>query len=164
MIVNGKINDLVLKVENLKKNIGENKDVTSSLNEIVNILSQVVGEMSLIKNEVAEVSLNHDELTQRLNDIEEFLDESECCEDDGVIARLECPYCNTEVVIGEEFLTDEEPKVICQNCKNEIEVITSPCGCGCEDEEDGDCECGCDCGDSEEEDCHGGCCCGDSKN
>lgn len=152
-----KLKVLAEQIETLMKNVTEGANdptLASSLKEVVHVLSNVVQEMQTLKQDVHENKNSLEVLSERVNDIEEYIDENDNLIDDEILGKVECPNCSHEIEIGKEFLTAEEPKIVCPSCKQEIEVLTSGgCGegCGCHDKG------GCDCHDAEEEDFGGGC-------
>jgi predicted nuclease with TOPRIM domain len=160
------INQISKKLTELKKTIDntkfdDKKEISSVLNEVIECLSKLTDEISIINNNVDNAKTDIQDLEERFTELEEYLEDEDFMDDD-VIASMECPHCKAEVIVGKEFVVDEDPKIVCKSCNKEIEILTScVCGdCDCDDNCEDDCGCGCDCDceENEEDDCCSGKC------
>lgn len=151
------VSQLATKIEKLQKSLDSlktesNKELVSVLNTMIALMSEFVVELDNQKEHALDIESGCGVLEERIEEIECYLDESDLYgENSGNI--INCPFCDAEVEIDEEFLTDEDPKLICKNCNKEIEVLSHSCSCGCEDGCEDDCECDCENGCDFDEDC-----------
>lgn len=132
---------------NLEK---ENEAVARVFRSILDVLDEI----AVSVDDLADA---HDELNERVSDVEIDFDNleelvTETCdfddeiddefsslddEDDTDYFEIHCPHCQEDVMIDFDMI-DEENSIVCPNCKSEIELVFD---CG-----DDECDC---CGDDD---------------
>lgn len=148
------MDELIKKVSYLK-GFADGLDINEKTDE-GKLLKKVVEALEEISDAVCDLALEHDELCEQVDAIDEDLgdledeiygdDDDDCCcgcdDDDEDIEcfEIECPNCKETICIDESFFDDEDKPIICPNCHKEIELDFS---CDCDSCDDG-CDCGCD--------------------
>lgn len=144
---NNEVSMISKKIDKVSKSIKKLKvesDVAEVLNEMLDLVVQIEKEMSMMKAHSIEIENDICDIEERVDDIENFLEAAGEIEP----AYIECPYCQSDIELDEEFYEAEEFKLVCKSCNKEVEVITQYCdgiadGCDCEGEN-------CDCCSEEE--------------
>ncbi len=139
--------ELLKKVSYLK-GFADGLDISEKTDE-GKLLKKIVETIEEIADSVCDLAVEHDDLCDQveaidedLGELEEIIYDDEDCDcdcdcDDCDCFEIECPNCNDIICIDEDFFDDDEDKpLICPNCGKEIELDFS---CECDD-----CDCGCD--------------------
>ena len=137
---------LISRVSYLK-GLAEGLNIDKSSNEgrlllsIIDVLSDIALEVDDLLDAHDELEEKVDEIDSDLADIEEIAygddeedDEADELDDDMDFFEIECPNCHEDFMVDFDAL-DEEKGIICPNCNQEIEFEFE---CDCDDE---DCDC-----------------------
>ncbi len=150
------------------KGFAEGLDISPKSDE-GRLLAKMVDFIEEMAEEIDSINAYSDELTERIDIIDEDLGDiedefySDVCtlgkrsfdeddelelgdiddmDDDMDYFEIECPNCKDDVLIDYDMIEDGK-EIICPNCKQEIE-LEFDCDCDCDDD---DCDCGCGCDD-----------------
>lgn len=101
---------------------------------IVEAISDMADEISEISDLHEETQMQLDEVDEDLDALEEYVYDDEEYDDDEEFA-VECPSCHDMIYLDPELIEDED-KITCPNCGEEIE-LEFECDCenceGCEE-------------------------------
>lgn len=110
--------------------------------KIIKALVDTIDEMALsiadLEDEVAMLTEQVDAVDEDLGDLEEYVYDDECDDDDecdgcdGDYYEVECPACGEKICLEESML--DEDSIECPNCGETLEFdFDDECDCGCED-------------------------------
>ena len=102
---------------------------------IVEAITDMADEISEISDLHEETQMQLDEVDEDLDALEEYVYDEEEYDDDEVEFAVECPSCHDMIYLDPELIEDED-KITCPNCGEEIE-LEFECDCenceGCEE-------------------------------
>ena len=105
------------------------------LHAIVEAISDMADEISEISDLHEETQMQLDEVDEDLDALEEYVYDEEEYDDDEEEFAVECPSCHDMIYLDPELIEDED-KITCPNCGEEIE-LEFECDCenceGCEE-------------------------------
>ncbi len=121
-------------------NLDAGKPETKLFNAIIDLLDDLSLTVADVEDEVAVLNEQIDAVDEDLEELEEYVYE-DCCDDDDFdeddYFEVKCPSCGEEICIDEDIL--EEGSITCPNCNELLEFDFDDC----------DCDCGCDCKDED---------------
>ena len=131
---------------------GMDIDADSKEGKLLKAICDVLADLALdqedVRDTLAELGAQVDEIDEDLNTVEQDLyededEDDEYDEEDEEFYDVCCPACHTEFSVDEQTLIDG--CVECPECGEHLDFdIDCDCDC-CDCDGDHDCDCGCDC-------------------
>lgn len=110
-------------IQNLEKNIGNEKDLIYAKAQVTELAMGYLEELekieSLYKEKVALCEQRLDGLETKMHQIDAELLQEEALEEEADLEPIKCPYCNANFFI--EF-DNSKTEMRCPDCKNIIEL------------------------------------------
>ncbi|AUG57674.1 CD1247 N-terminal domain-containing protein [Acetivibrio saccincola] len=113
-------------------NIDEATNEGKLFKEIIGVLDDIADSLTDIEETQEYLGEQVDSIDEDLGALESMLYDD--CDDDGVIAEIECPHCHDIIELTEDMLDDEAGSFKCTSCGKDI-MVEWDCNCDeCSDE------------------------------
>jgi predicted Zn finger-like uncharacterized protein len=137
-LLNERVANLKAAAEEIK--FDENSSESKLLKMVIDVVDEMATEVDNLQQLVDTLSEQVDDIDEDLAHLENAMDENS----DEYLQEIQCPNCETVIMVPESDLVGDEHTVKCESCGEEIIIEIAEadgCGCGCGDscDEDGCC-------------------------
>ena len=115
--------------------LDEKEDETKLFKAMMDVIDDLALTVSDLEDELALVTEQLDAVDEDLDELEQYVYDDECDDEDDDGYDVECPACGETVYFDGEYI--DAGFAECPACGEKLEFDLDGCDCGCDD-------CGCD--------------------